>query len=221
MSHVFVSHVHDDAIEVNRLVFHLRAAGIDVWLDRDSIKAGDRWRDAIRAAIQDGAFFIACFSRSYSARSRTFMNEELTIAVEELRLRPRKRTWFLPVLLDDGEVPDLPIGFGETLLDIQTTHLRDTWEDGLRRLISVIIPSSSNLNAVRDGTSLRMASSSASHVPDSVDLKEDLSIAQDLGVARLLRACEDQVAREIRSQRRTEIRPRSDTYAELSRKSSS
>ncbi len=51
------------------------------------------------------------------------MNEELTVAIEELRLRPTDRAWFIPVLLDDCEVPDRSIGAGETLRTLQWIKL--------------------------------------------------------------------------------------------------
>jgi len=57
------------------------------------------------------------------------MNEELAVAIEELRVRSRDRTWFLPVVLAGGEVPDRPIGAGETLRAFNYTRLTlATWE---------------------------------------------------------------------------------------------
>jgi hypothetical protein len=135
MSHVFVSYVREDAREVDRLVRQLSAADIDVWRDRESIRPGDRWKDVIRTAIQTGAFFIACFSQSYFNRDRTYMNEELMLAIDELRLRPRERAWFLPLLMDACEVPGLPIVSNETLRDI---HAIQFDEDGVKQLIAVI-----------------------------------------------------------------------------------
>jgi hypothetical protein len=175
MSHVFVSYVREDADAVDRLVFQMRSAGAQVWLDRDSIQPGARWKDAIRAAIEGGAFFVACFSKSYSDRACTYMNEELALAIEELRLRPRMRAWFLPLLLDDSEAPDLPIGPGETLGDVQTLRLDGAWEDGIHRLISVIVPHSPRLSTVQDGASLRTALRSiASHQSGAAHLRNDL-----------------------------------------------
>jgi TIR domain len=89
--HVFVSYVREDAPLVQRLVTALRQAGIEVWIDKDGIKPGTRWQQAIWKAIQQGDCFIACFSESYTSRNRTYMNEELVLAIDELRKRTTER----------------------------------------------------------------------------------------------------------------------------------
>ena len=114
MPRVFISYVRENSNEVQRLVHALEARGIEVWLDRTQIKPGYRWRDAIRDAITQGDFFIACFSAEYNSRSKTYMNAELTLAVDELQQRPVDRAWFIPVLLADCHVPALRIGAGDT-----------------------------------------------------------------------------------------------------------
>jgi hypothetical protein len=110
MKHVFISYVHDNFALVERLCNALKSSGIRVWLDRDEIKPGMRWENAIREAIASGAYFIACFSKEFNSRSRSYMNEELTFAIEELRRRPTERVWFIPVILTDGGIPGRSIG---------------------------------------------------------------------------------------------------------------
>src|SRR3954471_16945127 len=83
-AHVFISYVRGNSDVVDRLANELRNRGVTVWLDRNNIDPGARWRDAIKKAIQNGGFFIACFSKEYNERDRTYMNEELTIAIDEL-----------------------------------------------------------------------------------------------------------------------------------------
>ncbi|HSE18758.1 MAG TPA: toll/interleukin-1 receptor domain-containing protein [Pyrinomonadaceae bacterium] len=99
------SYVRENSDAVGRLTQALRAHGIEVWLDKTQIKPGSRWADAIREGISQGDFYIACFSVEYLRRSRTYMNEELTLAIEELRQRPTDRAWFIPVLLSNVEIP--------------------------------------------------------------------------------------------------------------------
>jgi hypothetical protein len=137
MPHVFISYVHENAELVDRLATELRSRGVDVWLDRQSIRPGERWRTAITRAIREGACFIACFSTEYAARGRTFMNEELTLAIEELRQRPHDRSWFIPVVLDGARVPDRPIGGGETLEDLQWVDLAK-WNDAVEQITAAI-----------------------------------------------------------------------------------
>jgi hypothetical protein len=47
-------------------------------------------------------FFVACFSQAYAARTRT-LNEELLLAIAEVRLRPEEASWFVPIRLDECE----------------------------------------------------------------------------------------------------------------------
>ena len=63
-AHVFISYVRENGKIVGRLAKDLREFGIEVWLDRNAIMPGQWWKDAINKAIQNGAFFIACFSKS-------------------------------------------------------------------------------------------------------------------------------------------------------------
>ena len=140
MRHVFVSYVREDCEPVDRLAAELRQRGFRVWLDRDHIAPGQRWRDAIREAIRQGDLFIACFSRHSIGRERTYMNEELVLAVEELRTRPTDRSWFIPVSLDGSRIPKRSIGAGETLHDLQAVDLSQRWSDGIQRIAAVAEP---------------------------------------------------------------------------------
>lgn len=123
MSHVFISYVRQDHDIVDQLALDLRSLGVEVWVDRERIRPGERWKDAIRKAIREGSFFLCCFSLNYESRLKSFMNEELTLAIEELRLIPTDRTWFIPVKLTPCNVPPRSIGAGETLQDIHCIEL--------------------------------------------------------------------------------------------------
>jgi|CXWL01.1.fsa_nt_gi HEAT repeat protein len=145
MARVFISYVKDNFIEVQKLVEILKIYDIDVWLDRDRIRPGDRWENVVRRGISEGDFFIACFSSEYLSRSRTYMNVELTLAIEELRLRPTDRAWFIPVLLSNCDIPDRDIGGGSTLRSIHWVNLFENWDNGIQSILSVIQPESPKL----------------------------------------------------------------------------
>lgn len=134
----FVSYVREDTPAIDRLCGDLGRQGVATWIDRDKLEPGVRWKDGVRNAIQQGSGFVACFSKAYEARPRTYMNEELNLAIEELRLRPRDRSWFFPVLLEDVQVPAIPIGAGETLRDLQAVSLALGWAAGVSRLARAI-----------------------------------------------------------------------------------
>jgi hypothetical protein len=138
MSHIFISYVHEDQDKVEKLSNALKRYNMDVWLDRDSIFPGMMWRDAIRQAIKNGAFFIACFSIEYQNRDKSYMNEELRLAVDELRQYPPNRPWFIPILFSECNVPAFSIGGGQTLLDFQWVDLYSDWSSGFQKLIRIL-----------------------------------------------------------------------------------
>lgn len=122
--HVFISYVREDSENVDRLCAVLEAAQIPYWRDRTSLAPGDAWKAKIRTAIQKGSLvFLACFSAHSRARSRSTMNEELTLAVEEFRKMPPGRTWLIPVRFDDGPVPEWDLGAGRVLGDLNYADL--------------------------------------------------------------------------------------------------
>ena len=157
MNGVFISYVSENIEIVDRLYQDLRSRGIQVWLDRNDIGPGLRWKREIRRAIQQGAFFIACFSKEYNERDRTYMNEELAIAIEELRQRPVDQAWFIPVKLNECEIPNRDIGGGETLRDLQYVNLYENWDVNLQRILDIVKSASSgttNANTVEQSVDL-------------------------------------------------------------------
>lgn len=140
MKHVFLSYVREDSSKIEPIRLFLEAHGVKVWTDKKSLKSGFRWKYAIEHAIRDGAFFLACFSAIYQRKGSTYMNEELIVAIEQLRLMPYNRAWFIPVRLTDCEIPDRPIGAGESLTDLQWIDLFDDLRGGLQRLAEIIVP---------------------------------------------------------------------------------
>ena len=143
MQHVFISYVRENKKIVSRLYHDLTSHGIDVWLDRNEIHPGVRWKKAIRQAIQSGVFFIACFSVEYNNRDETYMNEELTVATDILRLRSIDKAWFIPIKLNECKIPDRAIGGGDTFKDFQWVELHEDWDPGIQRLLKSISPESS------------------------------------------------------------------------------
>lgn len=135
---VFVSYVSKDSEVIERLIRELTYHGIKVWTARTDIDPGRRWKDAIRSAINQGAFFVACFSKKFDHRRKTYMYEELQIAIGELRLRSPNVAWFIPVKLDECEIPDLPTRVGETLRDLQWIDLASDWSGGISQLLGLM-----------------------------------------------------------------------------------
>jgi hypothetical protein len=136
----FISYVREDSGRVDRLQRALEAAGVPVWRDTADLWPGQDWRKKIRRAITDNALvFIACFSSQSVARKKSYQNEELALAIEQLRLRQPDDPWLIPIRLDDCNVPDLDIGASRTLGSIQRADLfGDRYEAQMRRLIEIV-----------------------------------------------------------------------------------
>jgi transitional endoplasmic reticulum ATPase len=139
---VFISYVREDSIQVDRIAQTLRVYGLDVWLDRTHIAPGERWQQAIGKAIREGNFFIACFSPAYAERDSTYMNEELRIAVGQLRLMPLTKRWFVPVMLEKCQIPLFPIDSIDTLNSLQYIDFSNDWDAAMRKLINAILSDS-------------------------------------------------------------------------------
>lgn len=139
--HAFISYVRADALAVNELQHALEEAGVLVWRDTTSLWPGADWRAKIRAAITGEALvFIACFSSQSLARAKSYQNEELTLAIEQLRLRPSNAVWLIPVRLDECVIPDQDLGGGRTLSSIQCADLFGDHRDAaLPRLVAVVL----------------------------------------------------------------------------------
>jgi hypothetical protein len=134
---VFISYVREDSQVVGRICEQLLQAGLPLWRDTDDLVGGTRWRDEIGQAISAGSAFVAMFSSQSERRSSSYMRQEVVVAVDELRRRPRDRPWFIPVRLDACELPTIEIGAGERLSDLHCLDVFDP-EDaaGIANLIS-------------------------------------------------------------------------------------
>src|SRR4051812_7136468 len=94
--HIFISYVREDSSEVDKICDTLNAAGVQVWRDKNDIAPGMGWEDAIRQAIDQGSYFMACFSKAYWAKREAYMNTELGYAIERLSRFRDDQAWFIP-----------------------------------------------------------------------------------------------------------------------------
>lgn len=140
MVHAFISYVREDSPQIDRLHRKLEEAGIPVWRDTSDLWPGEDWKANIRNAITDNSLvFIACYSQNSLARATSYQNEELTLAVEQVRLRCPEQPWLIPVRLDDVEIPDRDLGGGRMLSSIQRVDMfGDLFDAGAERLVTAI-----------------------------------------------------------------------------------
>jgi hypothetical protein len=74
------------------------------------------------------------------ARRASYQNEELALAIEQLRLRNPEVPWLIPVRFDDCDIPDRDIGDGRTLRSLQCADMfGDRSDEGAVRLVITVL----------------------------------------------------------------------------------
>lgn len=96
MSHVFVSYSRKDTAFVDQLIRDLEGKGIEVWVDREDIRGGDRWRPAIVEAIRTCQSFVLVLSPN-SVESGNVSKE---VSLAETHKRP-----IIPISLQPCDIP--------------------------------------------------------------------------------------------------------------------
>ena len=108
---VFLSYAAQDSDAAQQLCDALRAAGIEVWLDRSELRGGDAWDQKIRREIQGCALFIPIISANTQARLEGYFRREWKLAVARTHDMADDKPFIVPVVVDstseqDARVPD-------------------------------------------------------------------------------------------------------------------
>jgi hypothetical protein len=101
---VFIAYAQEDLPAAARLYRELKRAGMNPWMDRRKLLPGQNWPRAIERAIEMSDFFVACLSRRSIVKRGTFQSE-LRYALDCARRLPLEDVYFLPVRLEECEVP--------------------------------------------------------------------------------------------------------------------
>lgn len=128
---LFLAYADEDVALVRRLFEDFERKGLDPWLDKEKLLPGQNWPRAIERAIEMADFFVACFSRRAIGR-RGFFHSELRYALDCATRQPLDQIFFIPVRLDDCEVPP-PIRRSLHYVD-----LFPDWEQGVARVVSAV-----------------------------------------------------------------------------------
>lgn len=122
---VFISYAGEDRDVANKLFCDLKELGIIPWMNTEEILAGQNWKQEIRHAINQSAFFLALLS-SHSVSKRGYVQKELKIALKMLDEFPQSDIFIIPVRLDDCMLID------ERLQNLQWVDLFSSYKDGLK-----------------------------------------------------------------------------------------
>jgi hypothetical protein len=177
MTKVFISYGREDQKAAERLCTDLQKMGIDVWFDRISLRAGERWKTSIVKAIREVDSVVVLLSKR-SANRRGFLNKEIREALDVLDEQPENKPFLIPARLDECESPHL------ALSELQWIDMFPNWHRGIREIkksldIKINLPPSGdrkaraflevNLKGTKSIDSIASAISRRDHVV-SVDL---------------------------------------------------
>jgi len=182
--HAFICYVREDVGHVDQLQQILQDAGIPVWRDTADLWPGQDWHAQIRSAITGNALvFLACFSQASLARAKSHQNEELVLAIEQLRLRRPDDPWLIPVRFDDCTIPDRDIGGGRMLASLQSADLfGDRYQQNAERLVQAV----RRLLGQRDATAPGLAPATRS--PATPEVEIEVPGKSDLGFSPPVRS---------------------------------
>lgn len=106
---IFLAHAKEDSEKIKVIFSELKKLELIPWFDENSLTPGAIWEDKIKEAIVKSKFFIAFFSKT-SIQKSGYVQKELKLALSELEKKPPDNTYFIPVLLEDIELPNLSVG---------------------------------------------------------------------------------------------------------------
>jgi TolB-like protein/Tfp pilus assembly protein PilF len=136
---VFLSYASEDAESAQRITEALRAAGIEVWFDREELRGGDAWDQKIRQQIRDCRLFVPIISAHSEARLEGYFRREWKLAVDRTDDMASEVSFLVPVVIDD--TPNASAHVPERFRHVQWTRLRGgeptpTFVGTIRRLLS-------------------------------------------------------------------------------------
>jgi len=127
---VFICHASEDRQRASEIHDALKQAGLDPWLDKETLRGGDRWDALIESTIREVDCFLVLNSRALAAKSQgaSYVNKEIKVALraEDWRL---VRHFIIPLKIDDAPL----------LEQLGAFHAVDlTRQEGIRDLIRAI-----------------------------------------------------------------------------------
>jgi formylglycine-generating enzyme required for sulfatase activity len=125
---VFISYARVDREHASRLYADLEKAGLEPWLDEESIRAGENWKAAIDRAIGESDFFLALLS-SRSVDKKGYVQKELRRALDELDKYPENKIYLIPARLDECQPSH------SKLFDLHRVDLFPSYEAGFEKLL--------------------------------------------------------------------------------------
>ena len=100
----FLCHCHEDRKAILALWSHLKRDGVEVWLDKKNLFAGQDWERTIRKAILQSDVIIVGLSRRFN-KEHGFRHEELRIALQKAKWLDDE-VFIIPVRFEKCDMPE-------------------------------------------------------------------------------------------------------------------
>lgn len=126
---VFISYNHNDGDFAERLALELVHRDIKVWKDSWRIGVGDSLIQKVQDGLEGARFFCVIFSKNSLASE--WVKREITAGL--LREIEERKVIILPIVIDDCKLPLL-------IRDKLYADFRGDFEDGLKKLLAVLVP---------------------------------------------------------------------------------
>ena len=172
MTKIFISYGREDAEAAKRIYQELKVAGLEPWLDTESLVPGQKFKLAIRKAIRESRYFLALLSHRSVSR-KGFINKEIAEALEILKEYPESEVFLVPIRLDDCRPSH------EELSELHRVDMFPSWDEGMRQIKKAIRLEVSKPNLSKPNLSLGMER------PFSPEQRKEIikrMIASELGV---------------------------------------
>jgi hypothetical protein len=128
---VFLCHCSEDADDMEAIGARLQQSGINIWLDRQNLRGGDRWDQIMRKVIGEQVdYFIVLETPAMQGRRESYFYREINAALQ----RQEGFSWGTKFIFPVQLFPCPPL---VELLDFQRADL--TQPDGLQHLVDAIL----------------------------------------------------------------------------------
>ncbi len=128
---IFISCSPEDESTARRLYKDLKQHSLNPWLDQEDLLPGQNWKNGIRQAIRESAYFLTLISAK-SVSEKGFVQKQQRMALEVLDELPPDKIFILPVSLD-GSKPAF-----ERMADLHPVNLFPSYEKGFEKIMKFL-----------------------------------------------------------------------------------
>lgn len=124
--------------------------GLQPWLDTENLLPGQRWKVAVRQAIEGSSHFIALLS-THAVSKRGFVQSEVRQALEILSEFPDNQIFIIPVRIDECKPSH------ERLKELHWVDLFPSFDAGVRAISAALAARSGSEDSEQTNKSFRAA----------------------------------------------------------------